>query len=235
MPISVLCPGCKTRFSVSDQFAGKEGPCPKCKTKIKVPAAPPPTQEVKVHAPEEFTSGGKTKTGAPSVKPISRQEVRLRPVPLAIGIGGTLAAFAAAYFLRAPLGEQLLLRGGLLLLISPLIVVAGYSFLRNDELEPYRGFALGLRAAIAGACFVGLWAGYYFGSGYIPPDLATASYSWLYLWPPFILLGGVVAWVAMELDYTSGVLLYVFYLFVTMALGAAAGLDMPWEAAAAVV
>lgn len=233
MPISVLCPGCKTRFNVSDQFAGKEGPCPKCKAKIKVPAAPPPTQEVKVHTPEEFTSGGKTKTGAPSVKPISRQEMRIRPVPLAAGIAGTLAAFVAAYFLRGPLAEQIVLRGGLLFMISPLIVVAGYSFLRNDELEPFRGLALWVRAASASALFVGIWAGYYFGIGYIPADVATASYSWLYLWTPLVLVGGVVAWVAMELDYTNGVLLYAFYLFVTLALGGAAGLNMPWTAAVA--
>ena len=37
MPISVVCPGCKARFNVSDKFAGKKGPCPKCKTVLTVP------------------------------------------------------------------------------------------------------------------------------------------------------------------------------------------------------
>ena len=31
MAIKVLCPGCRTLFTVSDKFAGRTGPCPKCK------------------------------------------------------------------------------------------------------------------------------------------------------------------------------------------------------------
>ncbi len=38
MPINVICPGCHARFKVGDQFAGKTGPCPKCKTQIPIPA-----------------------------------------------------------------------------------------------------------------------------------------------------------------------------------------------------
>ncbi|MEC8508925.1 MAG: MJ0042-type zinc finger domain-containing protein, partial [Planctomycetota bacterium] len=34
MSIRVTCPGCHARFNVSDQFAGKSGPCPKCKKTI---------------------------------------------------------------------------------------------------------------------------------------------------------------------------------------------------------
>ena len=37
MPIQVTCPKCFTRFSVSEKFAGKKGPCPKCKSEITVP------------------------------------------------------------------------------------------------------------------------------------------------------------------------------------------------------
>ena len=38
MSIPVVCPGCRTRFKVSDRFAGQSGACPKCKAKIEVPA-----------------------------------------------------------------------------------------------------------------------------------------------------------------------------------------------------
>ena len=37
MAITIVCPGCHKRFSVSDNFAGQSGPCPKCKTVIKIP------------------------------------------------------------------------------------------------------------------------------------------------------------------------------------------------------
>ena len=35
MAIDVTCPSCHTRFQVSDKFAGKSGPCPKCKNTIR--------------------------------------------------------------------------------------------------------------------------------------------------------------------------------------------------------
>ena len=38
MAIDVICPGCFKRFQVSDQFAGRSGPCPGCKTVITIPA-----------------------------------------------------------------------------------------------------------------------------------------------------------------------------------------------------
>ena len=37
MAIDVICPGCFKRFQVSDQFAGRTGPCPGCKTVISIP------------------------------------------------------------------------------------------------------------------------------------------------------------------------------------------------------
>src|SRR5690242_13692422 len=49
--IAVVCPSCHARFQVSEKFAGKEGPCPKCKQKITVPAL---GEEVKIHGPEEY-------------------------------------------------------------------------------------------------------------------------------------------------------------------------------------
>jgi len=37
MAIDVICSGCFKRFQVSDQFAGRSGPCPGCKTIISIP------------------------------------------------------------------------------------------------------------------------------------------------------------------------------------------------------
>src|SRR5262245_6594726 len=69
MPILVTCPGCKAQFNVGEKFAGKQGPCPKCKALITIPkisgaSAPPPTPEGKA-GPAAATKPG----AAPATKP----------------------------------------------------------------------------------------------------------------------------------------------------------------------
>ncbi len=41
MPIPVKCTGCQASFSVKDELAGKRVACPKCKTALVIPNAPP--------------------------------------------------------------------------------------------------------------------------------------------------------------------------------------------------
>ena len=96
MAISVVCPSCLKRFNVSDKFAGKSGPCPKCKATIQVPAA-----EVKIHVPEQFATGGRTRTGKLATKPIAREEVKLHPLTAAI-----IAALAILIVLAAWAGGR---------------------------------------------------------------------------------------------------------------------------------
>src|SRR5271157_242328 len=149
MAILVVCPGCKKSFNVDDKFAGKTGPCPKCKTKISVPQK---QAEVKVHAPDEFSGGGKGVTGKLLLKPIAREQTRVKPVLAAVVGGAIVAAIVLAVVLRwvvtAPGPLRYLLGGAGLLLVSPALAVVAYTFLRNDELEPYRGMQLYIRAAV---------------------------------------------------------------------------------------
>ena len=42
MPISVTCPQCEFIVKVKDEYAGKRGKCPKCKTTVQIPAAEAP-------------------------------------------------------------------------------------------------------------------------------------------------------------------------------------------------
>jgi len=251
MPILVVCPSCKTSFKVSDQFAGKQGPCPKCKTPIRIPkaeaaspaAAPaaPGKQAAKpdgkpgakqpVVAAEEITIheaetvGPKTSTGRPVIKPILRRETKVETVPVIIIAGGTLLAFAAAWLLRKPLTQQIGLRAIGLLLISPPLTLGGYWFLRNDELEAYRGRSLLLRAALCALVYAALWGGYLL----LPADAAMAAWSWIYLGPPFFLIGAAVAYATLDLEVENAFFHYCFYVLVTMLLGYTAGLHMPWQ------
>src|SRR6185436_17408582 len=86
MPISVVCPGCKKRFSVSEKFAGQKGPCPSCKAVIQIPDK---AEEVVIHAPEE--AGPKDSKGKTVLKPILREETRFDP-KIAIGIAVAVIA-----------------------------------------------------------------------------------------------------------------------------------------------
>jgi hypothetical protein len=226
MSIPVVCPGCKASFQVSEKFAGKQGPCPKCKTQITIPAL---ESQVKIHAPQEFATGGKTKEGKPALKPIARKETRLQPVPTTIAVGGTIAVLVVAAMARGALAENstlmLWLRAIGLLAVSAPIAAGGYALLRDDELEPHRGRWLWLRAALCGAVYTALWCGYYF----IPADLTQDSWSWFFIAPPFLLIGAGTALVCFDLSFGAGFFHYCFYLLATLAVGWVAGLEMPWQ------
>jgi hypothetical protein len=233
MPIAVVCPSCKAEFKVSEKFAGKQGPCPKCKAPITIPTVPtgaaeaPP--EVKIHAPEapDAPAGkGKAKTSPGSLKPLVRQETKLRPIALVSIFVAIAAAVAGAWFGSEILKNEklLLVRVAALFVVSIPTVAAGYMFLRDDELEPYRGKALWLRSMICALIYTALWCGFYF----IPPDLSGSAVNWFFLAPPFALVGAGVAFASYDLDFGSGFFHYCFYLLVSLGLGMAAGLQMPW-------
>ena len=268
MPIAVSCPSCKAKFTVSDKFAGKQGPCPKCKAPITIPAletkpaepaakpgaarragpgaapgktaaapgaaaaktpaaagtkpAPAPMPEVVIHAPEEF--GPKNAQGRATTKPIARRETKFELVPAVIISACVLVTLAVTWILRAQLQQNVLMRGVGLLLASPPIAVAGYTFLRDDELEPYRGRWLWLRGMICGLVYMAMWGVYMF----LPADATAEAYNWIIVGPPFFVVGAMTAYATFDLDFGNGFFHYCFYVLVTLLLGATAGLAMPW-------
>ncbi len=141
------------RFSVSDKYAGKKGPCPKCKKEIVVPDK---SQEVVVHAPE--TTGPKNSQGVSVLKPIKRKEFRVGWKTLAGAAMGTIAVIGFAIWIRlsgSPPPTGLLVFGAIAL--APPIVMLSYTFLRNDELEGYSGKEYLLRTAVCSLVFAGTW------------------------------------------------------------------------------
>jgi hypothetical protein len=227
MAIQVSCPGCKKTFNVDDKFAGKTGPCPHCKAKITVPEKKP---EVKVHAPEDF-GPAKGVTGKSVLKPIERKQTRITPaIAGAIG-GGIVAAIVYAIIVRMvpvkPETEILryILCGLGLLLVAPPAAVIAYAFLREDELEPYRGLPLWIRATICGAVYALLWGGFayvrvsLFGGDTIPTPM------WLVIVPPFFIVGGMAGKFSLDLETANGFFHYAFYVVVTFLLGLIAGVS----------
>ncbi|HEX6960747.1 MAG TPA: hypothetical protein VF175_02690, partial [Lacipirellula sp.] len=162
MPIHVICPSCHSRFKVGDQHAGKTGACPKCKGQIQIPAA---SDEVIIHAPE-LEAGAKDAKGRSVLKPIKRKETKFQ-LNAALIVGGAVLLTVAIAFLLGNSAEQLagaltyILAGGAVLLGPPL-AYAGYFFLRDDELEAYKGTELLLRCLACGLVYAALWGVYWY-------------------------------------------------------------------------
>ena len=98
MAIKVICPGCRATFTVSDKFAGRTGPCPKCKKPITVPSDA--VKEVTIHAPEEEAVRSGRGPTAPIVfveQPTSRAAL------IAVGVGA-VAAMLLAFLSRSAWG-----------------------------------------------------------------------------------------------------------------------------------
>lgn len=228
MSILVVCPGCHKRFSVSDQFAGRTGPCPQCKTIITIPKK---EEEVVIHAPEQFVSGGRSVTGKLVTKPIARIDAKLRPAAVAAVAGIALGMLLAAWLGgRAGLFAKNYAVPGLgLLLVSPVIVIAGYQLLRSsDDLDKFQGKALWLRAGICSLVYVILWGVF----SYAAPKVITEEiWTWAIL-APFFLVGGSLASLAtLDFDFGTGFVHYSFYILATVVLRAAAGLGWIWQLA----
>ena len=229
MPILVVCPGCRKRFQVSDQFAGRTGPCPHCKTSIQIPAA---DQQVKVHAPEPTSKVAASGGEHLIMKPIAHRDMKWRAGAAAAIAGGSLAVLLLCVAARGILATSPWLRGIGLLLVSPVLVMGGYAFLRDDELEPYLGKPLYIRSGILAVVFAALWGvyGHVAGAG-MAGDLEL--WTWFFVPVPFLLIGALASHACLDLDFDNGFFLYCFYLMVTMLLGWAAGIGWPWQLAEA--
>jgi hypothetical protein len=219
MPIHVVCPGCAARFQVSDQFAGRTGPCPKCKQPITIPT--PAVKAVTIHEPEPAAST--PGRGRPATAPIRRVERPVSATALALAGAGAVACMACAWLIgfvwRPGAPPAWLLLAGAFLVAIPCVAV-GYAAVRERELEPHRGRSLALRVAACAAVYTGLWA----AKGMLPADATTDMWQWLFLGPVFVLPGALAALVALELDWGPAVAHFSFYVICTALLRWLAGL-----------
>src|SRR5262245_26403092 len=222
MAIDVTCPGCHTRFQVSEKFAGKSGPCPKCKVVIKIPDK---SQEVVIHAPEDY--GPKGASGQAVFKPIARSEVRLAVPQIAIIVGSVLVVLIGAVLLRTMVPDKhsmqfQIIMGLAAALLGPPLAFASYTFLRDDELEPYRGMEVLLRALACGLVYAAIWGAYWFVFAYLNPKPPSGwQPSWAVMAavvPIMVGIGAFAAQASFEFELTTGALHYAVYLVATLIL-----------------
>lgn len=218
MPIQVSCPSCLTRFTVADQHAGKEGPCPKCKKKITIPNL---EDEVVIHAP---TPEGPTDSKGKSVlKTVKKKDATFDPLITTGVVVVVLSTLVAAFFLRGTdvANSWPILAGGSILL-GPLIAWAGYSFLRDQELAPYLGFHLWGRATICGLLYALAWGVYFLlawqlaGEGWQEAGLPIWQVG--FAGAVAIGIGTFVGFVSLDLEPVMAGLQCGFYFIVTVLL-----------------
>src|SRR5262245_19753496 len=226
MAIAVVCPGCRARFEVHDRFAGKQGPCPKCKVVIKIPEL---GDEVKIHEPEFGGPGAKDSKGRSVLKPIARVETKVQPVVAAGVIGAIVFAFVVAFLLRGnkDLKESPVVLGAGAALLAPLLALGGYTFLRNQELEPYRGTSLAVRVAICSLVYAASWGAIWAIKHFLIGDSSPPEiWQYLILLAPPLAIGSLAAFASFDLDFGSGFFHYSLYLATGILLRLAMGLSV---------
>lgn len=226
MAIIVTCPGCHKSFSVRDEFGGRKGPCPKCKTMITIPM---PDQAVKVHGGEAFSTGGKSASGKLVLKPITRRENVFHPKYAACILGATIVTFLLAWILGGIFRSYGILSYIMLALLTPVLVYAPYFFLRDTEaIEDLSTKQLQFRTAICSVLYLGFWTVYIFFAPALT-DAFGSLFSYM-TWPlaalPLFIVGALAASFLFDLEYSDGFIHTAFYLLFTGALFWTAGLSL---------
>ncbi len=224
MSIPVTCPSCLTRFNVSEKFAGKSGPCPKCQKTIKIPEK---SEEVVIHAPEH--SGPKDSKGQAVLKPLRRKEVALSLPIIMAAVISCLIIFGIALGLGLTGGEP----PTALLAISSIglaipIAILGYWFLHDDELQGYGGRQLWIRGAVCALGFAATWGLYAFVPWYLSGSpMAEISAGEMALFVAIMIaMGTAVSVLALELEIVQGLLHYMLYFAISFVLAWLAGTQL---------
>jgi fatty acid desaturase len=225
MSINVTCPGCHKRFTVPDKFAGQTGPCPKCKAAIEIPKL---EDQVVIHSPEHSEAGAIGKGGRHVLKTYKRQDTKFKPLMFAAVAAAVLVALLVALLLRSVEGlPNTLVMVLAAVVLGPPLAWAGYTFLRDDELEGYQGTNLVVRSVICGLVYALAWGVYMFVGGQMFGDALASG---LEIYQMGILAGIALgistlgAYVAFDLEPLTGFFHAAMYFGVTVLLRLVAGL-----------
>lgn len=218
MAIQVTCPGCLKRFNVGDQHAGKQGPCPNCKKTITIPKL---EDEVIIH--EAPPTGPVDSKGRSVLKTFRRQDAKFSPLMAGLAVGGIVVAVVAAILLKGAVQAEgwtpIAIMATAAALLAPPLVVGGYMFLRDDELEPYRGTMLWVRAIACGLGFVAAWLVFGFIlSRFTTPEQWQVGLEWWQLLIPLVvmfMIGLLAAYTSLDLEPASAVMLFALFFIST--------------------
>jgi hypothetical protein len=226
MAIRVTCPGCHTRFSVADKYAGQTGPCPKCKEKITIPK---PEDEVVIHAPEHSEAGAVGTGGRHVLKTYKRQDTKFQPLVFTGVIGSVLVALLIALVLRSTGSPDDWIKAVGAILLGPPLAWAGYTFLRDPEIEGHQGKGVLIRALACGLVYALLWGVYVYVAPYIggpdPFEKGMEIYQLVILGGLVLGIGTFAAYVCFDLEPGSAFFHCALYFGITVLLRLVLGLN----------
>ncbi len=214
MAISVVCSGCKTRFNVSDQFAGRTGPCPKCKKLIKIPQRA--AGEVTIQEPEPPT-GSPSTTRMPTAPIIFKEDTvsLLSIVSVAIVVLGSLFLSILFRYTWGPGNTPTaILVAGAILFSFP-CAWCGYWILRDREIPPLHGTSLATRSLICAVIYSSLWGVHSF----LPVEqMAEEYWQWLFVGPILGFAGALAAFTSLDFDWGTAFAHFSLYVIFTASL-----------------
>jgi hypothetical protein len=206
------------RFAVADKFAGQKGPCPKCKVIITIPKK---EDEVIIHAPEHSEAGAVGAGGRHVLKTYKRKDTRFQPLVFTAVIGAVLVALLIALVIRSAGSPELWLKSLAAIVLGPPLAWAGYTFLRDPELEAHQGTGLIIRSLACGLVYALLWGLFWFlGDRFFGDDMKKGLqvFQMLVLIIPVFAAGTLAAFASFDLDPGSAFFHCAMYFAVTVLL-----------------
>ena len=211
MSIHVIGPGCMTQFEVSDRFAGKKGPCPKCGHIIEIPKA-----NVTIVSPDELVVDGKKVQNPDHVRPIEQKSYSFTASAVIVNLAVLTAVLAVALvfhfvhapFLAVPVGIALVLA-----VAYPLMKYGYMTFRDPNDLEIFLGGQLGKKSILGAAVLLALWLVYELVLLYMNPGGMALAYL-----IPVAVFAAFVPVVIFDMDFSDSLAVAVVFLLAVILL-----------------
>ncbi len=186
---------------------------------------PAKSEEVVVHGGDGY--GPTDSKGRQVLKPVFRQETKLSPVLIAGILGAIVMVIVVALAIRfqgyEPGEFPLAVLVGGAIVLGPGLALGGYTFLRDQETEPYTGSEFWIRGGVCGVLYAATWAMMYLipmaGFDY---TVATSTVTLGLM----AAIGGGVALASYEMEYLMGIVHFGLFLIVCLALRWIIGLSV---------
>ncbi|MDR2169600.1 MAG: hypothetical protein LBP59_05615 [Planctomycetaceae bacterium] len=226
------------RFKVSDKFAGMNGPCPNCKTIISIPKA-----SIKIHGDDEIETGkntaeknntGKSGTGRPVLKPISRLDlgfdVKEAKRYFLITLGVFLFAFLIGFIVPRGLILNIIGVIGLCAIAFP-ISLFGYQLLRDkEELFMLTGSDLYKTTGTCAVIYAAIWISFEIFVWYMRADYI---FVWVYFFA-FGVFAALLAHAVLDITFGNSALHFLIFSFIVLLLRGITNIGWLWNVSAIV-